>query len=132
MPWIQIFNITINSILKQINLNIEIIIIYDNYNKIDLNYINNLIDKYGNIKIINNKENKGIIFSYSIGVLNSNGEYILLLESGYTLSKETILMLLYNFANNNDLDLLEFNLLLNKHEKIRNNSLSLYKCSHFE
>lgn len=41
-------------------------------------------------------------------------------------------MLLYNFANNNDLDLLEFNLLLNKHEKIRNNSLSLYKCSHFE
>ena len=128
----KFLNITIISILKQINLNIEIIIIYDNYNKIDLNYINNLIGKYGNIKIINNKENKGIIYSYSIGVLNSNGEYILLLESGYTLSKETILILLYNFANSNDLDLLEFNLLLNKHEKIRNNSLSLYKCSHFE
>ena len=41
-------------------------------------------------------------------------------------------MLLYNIAKKKDLDLLEFNLLINKHEKIANNSLTLYKCSHFE
>jgi hypothetical protein len=67
-----------------------------------------------------------------MGVLNSIGEYILLLEPGYTLAKETTLMFLYNLAKVYNLDILEFNLLTNKNEKIKNNSLNLYKCLHFE
>ena len=129
---LKFLNKTIYSILSQANFYIELLIIYDNNDEIELNYIKNFTGKFENIKIINNKENKGLIYSYSIGVLNTLGEYILLLEPGYTLAKENILSFLYNNAKYYDLDILEFNLLINEHEKIKINSLSLYKCPHFE
>ena len=66
------------------------------------------------------------------GVLNANGEFILSLQSGYTLAKKDILFKLYNTAKDQNLDILEFNLLVNEHEIIRNNSLNLHKCSHFQ
>ena len=125
-------NKTIYSILNQANINNEIIIVYDNNDVSNLKYIKNLTNRYINIKIINNKESKGIIYSYSIGVLNAKGEYILSLQPGYTLAKDNSLFSLYNLANNYNSDILEFNLLINKHNNIQNNSLSLYKCLHFE
>ena len=74
----------------------------------------------------------GILYSYSVGVLNAKGEFILSLQSGYTLTKKDILFNLYSTAKDENLDILEFNLLINEHEIIRNNSLNLYKCSHFQ
>ena len=126
-------NKTIYSILNQINYNNnEIIIIYDNNDEINLKNIKNLSNEYKNIKLINNKGYKGILYSYSIGVLNANGEYILSLQPGYTIAKKNSLSFLYNLANDYNIDILEFNLLINKHDKIQNNSLILYKCLHFE
>ena len=122
---------TIYSILNQININTEIIIVYDNIDSNNLNYIKKLTDEYINIKIINNKESKGILYSYSIGILNAKGEYILTLQPGYTLAKENSLFSLYSLANNYNLDILEFNLLINNNNSIQNSSLSLYKCLHF-
>ena len=113
----KFLNKTINSILKQIKIN---------------NYIKYLINEYENIKIINNNETKGILYSYSKGVLNAKGEYILFLQPGYTLAKNNILSYIYNVANYFKLDILEFNLLINNHEDLRNNSLRIYKCLHFE
>ena len=123
---------TIYSIINQIDSFNEIIIVYDNKDEDNLKYIKNLINGYENIRIINNNENKGILYSYSVGVLNANGEFILSLQSGYTLAKKDILFKLYNTAKDQNLDILEFNLLINEHEIIRNNSLNLHKCSHFQ
>ena len=121
---------TIYSILNQINNN-EIIIIYDNNDETNLKYIKKLTNEYINIKLINNEGSKGIIYSYSIGILNANGEFILTLQPGYTLARENSLFSLYNSAKNYNLDILEFNLLINNKNKIYNNSLSMYKCLHY-
>ena len=123
---------TIYSIINQIDSFNEIIIVYDNKDEDNLKYIKNLINDYESIRIINNNGNKGILYSYSIGVLNAKGEFILSLQSGYTLTKKDILFNLYRTAKDHNLDILEFNLLINEQEIIRNNSLNLYKCSHFQ
>ena len=121
---------TLHSILYQIDIYNEIIIIYDNNDENNLKYIKDLVKDNENIRIINNNESKGILYSYSIGIINSKGEYILSLEPGYTLAKKDILFNLYKAALDNKLDILEFNLLINNYENIQNNSLKLYKCSH--
>ena len=124
---------TIYSILNQINIINEILIIFDNNNnKKNIKYINNLINKYNNIKLIKNKEFKGKIYSYSIGVLNAKGKYILPLQPGYTLAKENILSYLNNLANENNLDILEFNILIENGFNIQNSKFKLYKCLHFQ
>lgn len=86
--------------------------------------------KSNNIRIINNQNQKGIIYSNSIGIIASKGKYILLLQSGYTLADKDILMNLYNCAINNNIEILEFNLLINKDDNINENSFNLYKCQH--
>ncbi len=123
---------TIYSILNQIYYDYEIIIVYDNNDENEFNYISKLTNIQENIKVINNKKNKGIMYSYSKGIYDSFGEYILLLQSGYILAKNDILSFLYNTSEKNNLDILEFNLLINNQEYIKNNSLSVYKCSHLK
>ena len=124
---------TLNSIENQNFTNYEIIIIYDNDDDYNLNLIQKYINLFSNIKLIDNYEKKGNLFSISIGILSSKGEYILVLEPGYTLAKNTTLHYLYTECiNNNYIDIIEFNLLINKYTNITKSSLSLYKCEHFE
>ena len=125
-------NKTIISVEKQNYDNFEIIIIYDNIEETNLNLIKDYIKDFSNIKLIDNKKVKGILYSISTGILIANGEYILTLQSGVTLSKDNILIQLYNEIRNNDADILEFNLLLNNENIIINNSLTLYRCSHIK
>ena len=72
------------------------------------------------------------MYSISLGVLSSKGKYILILEPSNTLSKQNSLNELYNFASDENIDILEFNLLINYKETISKNSLFLYKCLHFK
>ena len=123
---------TIYSILNQTNINYEIIIINDNNDKINLNYMKKYIEINENIKLIKNNKRKGLMYSFSVGILISKGEYILLLLCGYTISKSNILLNLYNISSKENLDIIEFNLLINRHHIIKNNSLNLYKCIHFK
>jgi len=116
---------TLNSILEQIYINFEIFIIFDNTEKKDIYYINNYIKKYKFIQLIHNKNIKGILYSISIGILKTNGKYILYLQPGYILSKETLLNEIYVKINNNNLDILEFNI-------FNIQSLSIYKCLHIK
>ena len=101
--------------------------VYDNSEKINLS--ENF--KCNNIHIINNLKKRGIMYSFIIGTLSSKGQYILHLQSGYTLTKKDILLYLYRSAEDNDIDVLEFNLLINKDYFINENSFSLYRCNHF-
>lgn len=124
---------TIYSIVNQNFDNYEIIIIYDNYDIFDYNYIPNISKRnIKNIQIINNNDIKGMMYSYSIGVLKSIGDYILILQSGFTLAQENILSSLYNNSINLNADILEFNLLINNNIEIKNNNLILYKCMHYK
>ena len=47
------------------------------------------------------------------------------------MTKKDILLYLYRSAEDNDIDILEFNLLINKDDYINENSFSLYRCNHF-
>ena len=120
----------INSIEYQNYDDYEIILIYDNNNLTELKSVEIFTKKYNNIKLIYNKEEKGIFYSYTKSILESKGEYILTIKPGYSFATETILNELNNSINNSDI--LEFNLLTNNGETIKNNSLDLYKCLNFK
>ena len=123
---------TIKSIENQNFKQFEVILIYDNDEQIDINIIKKYIKAFPNIKIINNNKQKGLYYSYSIGILYSKGDYIIILNSGFSLAKNNILSELYMNLINDEIDLLEFKLLINNNDVISNNSLSLYRCSHFK
>jgi len=122
---------TIDSIENQNYTNYEIILIYDNIKNYDFQLIIKYISVYPNIYIISNNEKKGYLFSISKGVLLAKGVYILTLEPGYRLAEINSLNKLHFEIDNNNVDILEFNLLVNNNENITNNSLSLYKCGHY-
>ena len=54
------------------------------------------------------------------------------MKSGYILSQINTLNDLYEISKNNSFDIYEYNVLINNKEEIRNDSLTLYKCEHFE
>ena len=121
---------TLNSIQNQHNIDFEIIVIYDN--ETDISFIQDYLRKYRNINIINNNRTKGILSSYICGVIESKGEFILCLKSGETLAKNEVLNKLYYKIHNSSYDILEFNLLINNNDYIKENSLRLYRCKHIE
>ena len=82
---------TIKSILNQKFIIFEIIIVYDNVNQEELSYIRNIIKNNKIITLLDNKTIKGLIYSISIGVLKSKGNYILFLQPTYFLFQDNIL-----------------------------------------
>lgn len=66
----------IDSILFQTYQNIEIIIIYDDEELQDLDFIKHLFIRSKKIKLIVNKKNKGAGLSRNTGIKYSKGEYI--------------------------------------------------------
>lgn len=73
-----------------------------------------------------------MLYSYSMGVLNTNGEYILILKTGETLANNDILNKLYYNIIYTNYDIFEFNLLINNKDNITENSLRLYRCQHIK
>ena len=80
----QFIKKTLKSILNQSYANFEIIIIYDDQSKKDLEYIKSLkvLDK--RIKIIINKKNIGAGLSRNRGILKSQGKYIAFIDADDT------------------------------------------------
>ena len=70
------------------------------------------------------------MYSFSVGTLASKGYYVLNFKSGYTLAKDDILSNLFRIAIEKKVNILEFNLLINKDVKINENSFNLIKCIH--
>jgi teichuronic acid biosynthesis glycosyltransferase TuaG len=71
----------INSVLKQTYKNIEIILIYDDAERGDLDYIKSIKNLDNRIKLIVNNKNYGAGFSRNIGIKLSRGNYIAFLDS---------------------------------------------------
>ena len=83
------------------------------------------------ITLVFNHIRKGLLYSISIGILNSKGNYILILQPTFLLYNENVLVELYYKIIKHDLDILEFNLLTQFDNKKKISS-NLYKCSHFK
>ncbi|MDA7830969.1 glycosyltransferase family 2 protein [Candidatus Pelagibacter sp.] len=67
---------TINSIIKQSYKNFELILIYDDPDKSDLNYIKEIVKNIKRKKIIINNNNIGAGLSRNLGILKAKGKYI--------------------------------------------------------
>ena len=72
---------TINSILNQSYNQFEIIIIYDDENLSDLDYLEKLFKLEKKIKIIKNSKNLGAGFSRNKGIENAKGEFIAFIDA---------------------------------------------------
>jgi len=71
---------SINSVLNQTHTNLEIIIIYDDENKNDLEHIKNCIKNDTRVKIIFNDNNKGVSYSRNKAISIAQGKYIAFLD----------------------------------------------------
>ena len=72
----EFFLETINSVINQSYKKFEIIIIYDDHDLTELNFIKKIKRKYKKIKLIINKKILGPGLSRNKGILFSRGEYI--------------------------------------------------------
>ena len=71
---------SISSALKQTYINLEILIIYDDQNRDDLEYIESCIKNDSRVKIIFNDNNKGVAYSRNKAISIARGEYIAFLD----------------------------------------------------
>ena len=71
---------SINSALKQTYTNLEILIIYDDHNRNDLEYIESCIKNDLRVKIIFNEKNKGVAYSRNKAISIARGKYIAFLD----------------------------------------------------
>ena len=71
---------SINSALKQTYINLEILIIYDDKNRDDLEYIESCVKNDLRVKIIFNDKNKGVAYSRNKATSIACGEYIAFLD----------------------------------------------------
>ena len=71
---------SINSVLGQTYTNLEVLIIYDDSKKDDLEYIKNCIKKDSRVKIIFNEKNRGVAFSRNKAISLAQGKYIAFLD----------------------------------------------------
>ena len=98
----------IKSIQNQKFSDIEILIIDDGSTDDSLTIIKNLQKEDKRIKIIENKKNRGALYSKSIGILKSSGKYTMILDSDDLFANENIFDICFNEAKQKDIDIIEF------------------------
>ena len=74
-------NFTLSSVLAQTYKNIEVLIIYDDPNKKDLNLIKKLKKKDKRVRLIINKNNIGPGYSRNKGLKMATGNYVAFLDA---------------------------------------------------
>ena len=105
----RFLNESIGSIQKQTLDDIEIICVDDGSTDNSIDVLNDLNDKYGNIKIIS-QENSGPGIARNTGVKNAKGEYIAFLDSDDIYLDNVALEKMYDLGKLDDFDLICANL----------------------
>ena len=98
----------IYSILNQSFQDFEIIIVNDFSNDNTENIITKLQSFDSRIKIVNHYKNLGVYRSRIEAILNSKGEYILLMDPDDMYLNQNLFQGIYNFNSKNNLDIVEF------------------------
>ena len=101
-------NYSLRSVQNQKMKDIEIIIIDDNSKDDSLKIIKNYMKNDKRIKLIQNKENRKILFSKSLGALNSKGKYIIELDQDDMFIRDDAFDIIYKESEKYELDLLHF------------------------
>ena len=81
---------TLISVINQSYENLEVLVIYDDTNLNDLEFLKKITNLDSRIKIIKNKTNLGAGFSRNIGIEKSNGKYIAFLDADDTWSLDKL------------------------------------------
>ena len=98
----------IKSVQFQKFFDIEILVV-DDCSEDSSVYIARKLKKYDKrIKLIRNKVNRGVLYSKSLGILKSNGKYIMFLDSDDLFVNENIFSLCYKIAIKENIDIVEF------------------------
>ena len=106
-------------------IDIEIILVNDKSKDDSLKIIEN-IQKYDKrIKIINNQKNMGTLYSRSIGVLQSKGNYIFPLDNDDMFFDDDVFNFIYEEANNFNYDIVGFKAIQANSYKARINKLKM-------
>ena len=92
---------TVSSILKQTYENIEIVIVYDDLEKDDLNFLRKNFSDNNKIRIIVNDSNLGAGVSRNKGIEAAKGSYIGFIDADDLWSKEKISKQISFMKNNN-------------------------------
>ena len=99
--------IAIESILRQTYKNLELILVDDGSTD---KYTKNIIAEYNQkdkrVKVINNKNNKGVAESRNIAINNSKGEYIVFMDSDDVSVYKRIKIQLDSFERNPEIDVI--------------------------
>ena len=98
----------IKSVQKQKLNDIEILVIDDCSSDNSTKIIQQLKKSDKRIKMIQNKVNKGILYSKSLGILKSEGKFIMFLDSDDLFVNENIFLMCFEEALNDDIDIIEF------------------------
>ena len=106
----------VRSVQNQQMLDIEIILVNDNSQNETVNIINELKEEDERIKVINNKQNMRTLYSRSVGVLISKGDYITNLDCDDLFFSDNIFNIAYNSSENGYYDVISFNSIASKDE----------------
>ena len=101
-------NYSLRTIQNQKLKELEIIIIDDCSTDDSLKIIERLMEEDPRIRLIKNYRNRKILYSKSIGALNSNGEYILELDQDDMFIRDDLFDIIYNESKMHNLDLVQF------------------------
>ena len=101
-------HIAVKSVQNQLFSDIEILIVDDGSTDNSLTIIKNLQKEDKRIKIIENKINRGALYSKSIGILKASGKYIMILDSDDLFANEYIFNICFYEVKQNDFDIVEF------------------------
>ena len=101
-------NYSLKSVQNQNMKDIEIVIVDDNSSDDSLKIIHEYMKFDKRIKLIENRESRKILYSKSIGVLNSEGEYIIELDQDDMFINDDAFEIIYNQSEKYYLDLLRF------------------------
>ena len=85
----------IESILnEEKNDEVEIVVVNDFSTDNTLNILNEYKEKYNNIRVINNEQNYGVSKTRNIGIANSKGEYIIMIDADDYINKGLLKLLI--------------------------------------